>query len=73
MASQASSALCSSVYIQYNTRTLLLPCIILNTNRRTQNGGGLGTRLANGHVVKNRLGQDSPNFCIATHAYSSFI
>ena len=22
-----------------------LPCIILNTNRRTKNGGGLGTRL----------------------------
>ena len=26
-------------------RALLLPCIILNENRRTKNGGGLGTRL----------------------------
>jgi len=26
---------------------LPLPCIILNTNRRTKNGGGLGTRLWN--------------------------
>ena len=24
---------------------LTLPCIILNANRRTKNGGGLGTRL----------------------------
>ena len=52
--SQASPVLCSSVFVQYNTRkrksakngrTLPLPCIILNENRRTQNGGGLGTRL----------------------------
>ena len=28
-------------------RTLPLPCIILNANRRTKNGGGLGTRLYN--------------------------
>ena len=27
-------------------RALPLPCIILNKNRRTKNGGGLGTRLA---------------------------
>ena len=27
-------------------RTLPLPCIILNENRRTKNGGGLGTRLS---------------------------
>ena len=26
-------------------RALPLPCIILNANRRTKNGGGLGTRL----------------------------
>ena len=26
--------------------TLPLPCIILNANRRTKNGGGLGTRLS---------------------------
>ena len=26
-------------------RTLVLPCIILNKNRRTKNRGGLGTRL----------------------------
>ena len=26
---------------------LLLPCIILNANRKTKNGGGLGTRLVN--------------------------
>ena len=26
-------------------RALPLPCIILNENRRTKNGGGLGTRL----------------------------
>ena len=28
-------------------RALPLPCIILNENRRTKNGGGLGTRLVN--------------------------
>ena len=36
---------------KYNTRkrksALPLPCIILNANRRTKNGGGLGTRLLN--------------------------
>ena len=31
----------SSVFVQYNTRKR----IILNENRRTKNGGGLGTRL----------------------------
>ena len=30
---------------------LLLPCIILNTNQRTKNGGGLGARLPMAKIV----------------------
>ena len=33
-------------------RALPLPCIILNENRRTKNGGGLGTRLCLQYVNK---------------------
>ena len=33
-------------------RTLPLPCIILNANRRTKNGGGLGTRLAMVFIIR---------------------
>ena len=32
-------------------RALPLPCIILNENRRTKNGGGLGTRLRYYHFL----------------------
>ena len=32
-------------------RALLLPCIILNANRRTKNGGGLGTKLHAEYVL----------------------
>ena len=34
-----------------HSRALPLPCIILNANRRTKNGGGLGTRLDTGLVL----------------------
>ena len=33
-------------------RALLPPCIILNANRRTKNGVGLGTRLANRDIMQ---------------------
>ena len=32
--------------LRFFVRALPLPCIILNENRRTKNGGGLGTRLS---------------------------
>ena len=32
-------------------RALPLPCIILNANRRTKNGGGMGTRLFGSYTV----------------------
>ena len=31
--------------VQYIEAEECVPCILLNANRRTQNGGGLGTRL----------------------------
>ena len=44
---------CSQAFPAF--RALPLPCIILNANRRTNNRGGLGTRLELAHIVGTRL------------------
>ena len=66
----SSPHFCSSVCVQYNTRkrktrefaVLPLPCIIQNANRRTKNGGGLGTRLCRYLVME----LPTPSLCLAS-------
>ena len=54
-------------------RALPLPCIILNANRRTKNGGGLGTRLILGgsvHQLCEHCSKSPPFYCCVFTAYN---